>query len=69
MGLFDKFKKKESSAWNNAYKANPQFYSKDTGCPLCGAADPRCGCARFHALAGFMALWDALPALRRVRNF
>lgn len=34
MGLFDKFKKKESSAWNNAYKANPQFYAKDDGSPF-----------------------------------
>ena len=34
MGLFDKFKKKESNAWDNAYKANPQFYAKDDGNPF-----------------------------------
>ena len=34
MGLFDKLKKKDSSAWDNAYKANPQFYSKDDGSPF-----------------------------------
>lgn len=31
MGLFDKFKKKETNGWENAYKANPQFYAKDDG--------------------------------------
>ena len=36
MGLFDKFMKKESSAeWDNAYKANPSFYSKPDGNPFC----------------------------------
>ena len=34
MGLFDKFKKKEDSGWDNAYKANPQFYAKDDGKPF-----------------------------------
>ncbi|MBQ9327030.1 MAG: DUF4299 family protein [Solobacterium sp.] len=34
MGLFDKFKKKESSPWDRAYKANPQFYAKDNGTPF-----------------------------------
>lgn len=34
MGLFDKFKKKENSSWDNAYKANPQFYTKDDGKPF-----------------------------------
>ena len=34
MGLFDKFKKNETDAWNNAYKANPQFYTKDDGSPF-----------------------------------
>ena len=34
MGLFDKFKKNETSVWDNAYKANPQFYAKDDGSPF-----------------------------------
>ena len=34
MGLFDKFKKKETNGWENAYKANPQFYAKDDGKPF-----------------------------------
>lgn len=35
MGLFDKIKKKEdSSGWDNAHKANPQFYAKDDGSPF-----------------------------------
>ena len=34
MGLFDKLKKKESSAWDNAYKANPQFYTKEDESPF-----------------------------------
>ena len=34
MGLFDKFKKKETNGWENAYKANPQFYAKDDGSPF-----------------------------------
>jgi len=34
MGLFDKFKKNETSVWDNAYKANPQFYAKDDGNPF-----------------------------------
>ena len=34
MGLFDKFKKNENSVWDNAYKANPQFYTKDDGKPF-----------------------------------
>jgi len=34
MGLFDKFKKKETNGWENAYKANPQFYAKDDGNPF-----------------------------------
>ena len=28
------FKKKETSAWDNAYRANPQFYAKDGGSPF-----------------------------------
>ena len=36
MGLFDRFKKKETaSAWDDAYKANPSFYSKPDGDPFC----------------------------------
>ena len=38
MGLFDKFKKNETSVWDNAYKANPQFYAKDDGSPFCAFA-------------------------------
>ena len=39
MGLFDKFKKKESTAnWDEAYKANPSFYSKPDGSPFCAFA-------------------------------
>ena len=34
MGLFDKFKKKETNAWDNAYKAKPEFYAKDDGSPF-----------------------------------
>ena len=34
MGLFDKFKKNETIVWDNAYKANPQFYAKDDGSPF-----------------------------------
>lgn len=34
MGLFDKFKKKEGNIWENAYKANPQFYAKKDGNPF-----------------------------------
>ena len=34
MGLFDMFKKKDASDWDNAYKANPQFYAKDDGSPF-----------------------------------
>ena len=34
MGLFDKLKKKDSSSWDNAYKANPKFYAKDDGSPF-----------------------------------
>ena len=34
MGLFDKFKKNETSVWDNAFKANPQFYAKDDGSPF-----------------------------------
>ena len=33
MGLFDKFKK-ETNNWNDAYKANPEFYSKDDESPF-----------------------------------
>ena len=38
MGLFDKFKKKETNGWENAYKANPQFYAKEGGSPFCAFA-------------------------------
>ena len=39
MGLFDKFKKNESTAnWDDAYKANPLFYSKPDGSPFCAFA-------------------------------
>ena len=39
MSIFDIFKKKESAVnWNNAYKANPQFYSKPDGNPFCAFA-------------------------------
>ncbi len=38
MGLFDVFKKKEISNWDNAYKANPSFYSKPDGSPFCAFA-------------------------------
>ena len=35
MGLFDKFKKSEkTNQWDDAYKANPHFYSKDDGSPF-----------------------------------
>ena len=34
MGLFDKFKKNVTNVWDNAYKANPQFYAKDDGSPF-----------------------------------
>ena len=34
MGLLDKFKKKESSPWDRAYKTNPQLYAKDNGTPF-----------------------------------
>ncbi len=34
MGLFDKFKKKETSVWDNAYQANPHFYAKEDGNPF-----------------------------------
>lgn len=27
-------RKKETSAWDNAYRANPQFYAKDGGSPF-----------------------------------
>ena len=37
MGLFDVFKKK-ANAWDDAYKANPQFYSKPDGQPFCAFA-------------------------------
>lgn len=39
MGIFDIFKKNESAVnWNNAYKANPKFYSKPDGNPFCAFA-------------------------------
>ena len=39
MGLFDKFKKKENGRnWDDAYKANPSFYSKPDGNPFCAFA-------------------------------
>lgn len=38
MGLFDKFKKTDASDWDNAYKANPQFYAKEDGSPFCAFA-------------------------------
>ena len=39
MGLFDKLKNNKSSAdWNNAYKANPHFYSKPDVDPFCAFA-------------------------------
>ena len=34
MGLFDMFKKK-ANAWDDAYKANPKFYSKPDVDPFC----------------------------------
>ena len=38
MGLFDKLKKTDASDWDNAYKANPQFYAKEDGSPFCAFA-------------------------------
>lgn len=34
MGLLDKFKKKEISAWENAYVGNPNFYNGKDGKPF-----------------------------------
>lgn len=39
MGLLDKFKKNKAGAnWDNAYKANPHFYSNPDGSPFCAFA-------------------------------
>ena len=39
MGLFDKFKKTAPNAdWDNAFKANPHFYSKPGVSPFCAFA-------------------------------
>ena len=38
MGFFDKFKKTAGSNWDDAYKANPSFYSKPDGSPFCAFA-------------------------------
>ena len=34
MGLFDKFKKKETNDWDNAYVGNPNFYNGKDGKPF-----------------------------------
>ena len=39
MGLFDKFKKNKPAAnWDDAFKANPHFYSKPGEAPFCAFA-------------------------------
>lgn len=38
MGLFDKFKKASDADWENAFKANPHFYSKPGVEPFCAYA-------------------------------